>query len=190
MFWNLPLASIWSLGIHRGYHCLVPIPTMLLAGLMLPPCVQQKGPFFTWGLCELAHIPLCRRTGQFHGSSLLFEVDGENFSPFPTPVFVWSYPSMVYQLVLVWLFLNSWLSCFNWLQQQETIQIEDLSEAVFCNYVREDSPQGICPSLAQGKQQKQRAGSRERAEGRQKCMCALLVPVHWPRLSLWGMTRS
>lgn len=61
---------------------------MLLAGLTLPPCVQQKGPFFTWGLYELAHIPLCRQAGQFHGSSLLFEADGENFSPFPAPV-VW-----------------------------------------------------------------------------------------------------
>lgn len=178
------------MSINSGYHWLVPIPTMLLAGLTLPPCVQQKGPFFALGLYELTDIPLCRQTGDFKALHCLLKLMWRNFSPFPAPVFVWSSPSMLYQLVQVWLFSNSWLSCFNWLQQQETLQIEVLYEVVFCNYVREDGPQGICPSVAQGKQQEKRAGSRKRAEGRQKWMCALLVPVHWPRLSLWGMTRS
>lgn len=99
---------------------------------------------------------------------------GGNFSPFPAPVSVWSSPSMLYQLLQVWLFLNSWLSCFNWLQQLETTQIEVLSELVFCNYVREDGPQAICPSLAQGKKQEQRVPSlgagRGKRGGRSGCV--------------------
>lgn len=130
------------------------------------------------------------RTGQFHDSSLLFEVDGGNFSPFPAPLFVWSSPSTLCQLVLVWLLLEVLAELF---------QLTPTAG----NYTNWGSFWGSFLQLCEGRWPtedlslsgtRQAAGTKgwEQGEGRGEAevdVC-LLVPVQWPKLSLWGMTGS
>lgn len=70
---------------------------------------------------EITHIPLHKKMGQFHGSSLLFEAyKGRPYTSSCSPVCFCFSSCTPYQLVQDCLYSDSWMSCFSWLLTAET----------------------------------------------------------------------